>query len=596
MQNLCDSQRIMLVDDVITELGQLPKSLLDLHAIAHKRIESSGPSSRALAERTLKWLLYANRPLQVDEFIAAVSVDPNGNCGEMGYRAVLNVCSNLVILDAELNIFRFAHLSVREYLETRDDYAAISSNYLIARRCIAPYITGRSRNSTLRYATRQNQVLQAYAALYWPVHYQAAGTRIEGELDDEMMLFLFDGHCVAPGFKKWMADMQDHSRALGWETPLKHMLNASRSSKPTPLFVISTFGFFILAYRRLERLLDIEWNQKNESGNTALHVAAEYGHVHLVRFLLEKGINVECEGYYGTTALHRAVTAGHESVVSLLLEEGANVQARSGDGKTALHRAADAGHKTLVRLLLQHGASIEAKSDYGKTAFFRAAENGHLDIVRLLLNKGADINTTSNDRSSALHKAAEYGHEMLTQILLQPISSRQAIQINAKNTSGKTPLYLAVRDEHEVVVRLLLDAGADVDVFGSYGESALYVAARNGNEVIVLLLLEKRPNFNVRASNGVAALECATRRGHFGVVRLLEEHQNIDDAIKTWSNLAPSSEVPSEATQRKADGQENPIDVSSGRSGTPSRKGYSPQDFEILKLLNTGTDERHRLI
>ena len=409
-----------------------------------------------------------------------------------------------------------------------------------------------------------------------------------------MMLFLFDGRCVAPCFKRWMADMQVHSQTLEWGNPLKHMLNASRSSKPTPLFVICTFR--ILSCRRLGRLLDIEWNQKIESGNTALYVAAEYGHVYLVQFLLEKGINVESEGYYGTTALHRAVTAGHESVVSLLIEKGANVQAESGDGKTAFHRAADAGHEKLVRLLLQHGAKIEARSLYGKTAFFRAAENGHLDIVRLLLTRGADINTTSNDGSSALHKAAEYGHEMLTEILLQPYYSSQAIEINAKNNSGKTPLYLAVRAEHEVVVRLLLDAGAVVDGFGSYGESALYVAARNGNEIIVLLLLEKRPNFNVKASSGETALECATRMGHFGVVRLLKEHQRIDDAINTWSNLAPSGETPSEATQRRADGQESPIDVSSGLFGTPSRNDYSPQDFEILKLLNTGTDERHRLI
>ena len=45
MQNLCDSQRIMLVDDVVTELGHLPKSLFDLHAIAYKRIESSGQAA-----------------------------------------------------------------------------------------------------------------------------------------------------------------------------------------------------------------------------------------------------------------------------------------------------------------------------------------------------------------------------------------------------------------------------------------------------------------------------------------------------------------------------------------------------------------------
>ena len=578
MQNLCDSQRIMLVGDVITELGRLPKTLLDLHAIAYKRIEGSGPSSRALAERTLKWLLYANRPLRVNEFIAAVSVDPNSNCREVSSQAVLNVCSNMVILDAELDIFRFAHLSVREYLETRNDYAAISSNYLIARRCVNTYIAGNSSKSTSAYATRQNQVLQAYAALYWPVHYQAAGYRIVGELDDEMMLFLFDGRCVAPCFKRWMADMRDHARALEWENPLKHMLNATLSSEPTPLFVICSFGLFILACRRLEILADIKWNQKNENGNTALHVAAEYGHVHLAQFLLEKGINIETKGYYGTTALHRAVTAGQESVVSLLLQEGADVQAESDDGKTALHRAADAGQEALVRLLIQHGADIEAKSLYGKTALFRAAEHGYHEVVRLLLKNGADINTESNDGSSALHKAAEYGHETLTKILLQPTSSSQAIAIDAKNGLGRTPLYLAVRAEHDGVVRLLLDAGADVDAFGSYGESALYVAARNANEVLVGLLLEKRPNLNIKASSGETALECATRMGHDGVVRLLKGHQKIEGALKTSSNKG------------KADGQECPIDVFSKILETPS-KSYSPEDFEILGLLDTGMHE-----
>ena len=592
MQSLCDSQRIMLVDDVIAELGQLPKTLLDLHAIAYKRIEGSGPSSCALAKRTLKWLLYANRPLQVDEFIAAVSVEPNGSCRGLSSRDVLNVCSNLVVFDAELDIFRFAHLSVREYLETRDDYTAISSNYLIVRRCIAIYITGQSSKPTSASVTRQNQVLQAYAALYWPLHYRAARYRVSGKFDDEMMIFLFDGRCVAPCFKKWMADMRDHSQALEWRNPLKHRLNAALSSEPTPLFVMCSFGLYIPACSRPERLLlDVGGNQKNESGNTALHVAAEYGHVDLVQFLLREGIDIESKGYYRKTVLHYAATAGHESVVRVLLKK-----AKIDDGQTAFQWAADAGHETLVRLLIQNGANMEAKSLYGKTALLRSVDNGHFDIVRLLLKSGADVNATSNDGSSALHKAAEYGHELLVKVLLLPTFSSQAIQIDAKNSSGSTPLYLAVRAQHEVVVRLLLDAGADVDIFGAYGESALDVAARNGNEVIVLLLLEKRPDLNVKASSGETALECATRMGHHGVVRLLKEYQMIDNANDTCSDLALSDKIRSEATQGKADGQGSPIAVPSGLSGTPLKTSYSPQDFETIKLLNIGTDERHRLM
>ena len=126
-------------EDISQELGRLPKTLEALYQLSYERISHSGPKSRPIAEKALKWLLCAQRPLQTPEFIAAVSVDSEGDCIRLSNSDLLNMCCNMVVLDAELNVFRFAHLSVREYLEGRQDYTAIEMHTLAIERYVATY-------------------------------------------------------------------------------------------------------------------------------------------------------------------------------------------------------------------------------------------------------------------------------------------------------------------------------------------------------------------------------------------------------------------------------------------------------------------------
>lgn len=58
----------------------------------------------------------------------------------------------------------------------------------------------------------------------------------------------------------------------------------------------------------------------------------------------------------GMTALHWAADRGHVDVAKLLLDNSADVNARDECGQTPLHYAASCGHEAIVKILLQHGA------------------------------------------------------------------------------------------------------------------------------------------------------------------------------------------------------------------------------------------------
>jgi len=76
--------------------------------------------------------------------------------------------------------------------------------------------------------------------------------------------------------------------------------------------------------------------KKAKYGWRPLHFAANNGHVDVVRFLLEKGANVNAQDHRGRTPLHLAALDGHVDVVRFLLEKGANVNAQDHRGRTPL--------------------------------------------------------------------------------------------------------------------------------------------------------------------------------------------------------------------------------------------------------------------
>jgi len=136
-------------DDVRENLGRLPPKLEELYAAVYARLTSHyGKSGRSIIENTFKWLLSARRTLNASNFLWAIALNLET---PVEMETVLDLCHNLVIYDEGLDIFRFAHLSVREFLEKRSEFSERSCNALAAENCLTHMIaSSKYSNATFK--------------------------------------------------------------------------------------------------------------------------------------------------------------------------------------------------------------------------------------------------------------------------------------------------------------------------------------------------------------------------------------------------------------------------------------------------------------
>jgi ankyrin repeat protein len=127
-------------------------------------------------------------------------------------------------------------------------------------------------------------------------------------------------------------------------------------------------------------------NEFAPDGFQPLGLAAFFGHVEVVRFLLESGAEVNSPSQNGlkVTPLHSAAAGRHYEIAMLLLEQGANPNLRQEGDFVPLHSAAQNGQVEMVKLLLQYGADKDLKSLDGKNARDFALEHGHKIIAEVL--------------------------------------------------------------------------------------------------------------------------------------------------------------------------------------------------------------------
>lgn len=230
--------------------------------------------------------------------------------------------------------------------------------------------------------------------------------------------------------------------------------------------------------------------------------------------------------------LIEAVMKQDGAAVRELLGQGADVNTRQADGATALHWAVHLDDAETVGVLLEAGAEVGAANDLGVRPLLLASANGNIAIVRALLDAGADPDASPPDQENPLMRAAWVGSLEVVIALLDAGAEIHA----AESARGQSALMWAVAQRHPMVVRALIDRGADVDAatvshltgFAARrdvtGFTPLLFAARVGAIEPARMLLDAGANPNDTASDGLSALGLATVRGHVDLARLLLEH------------------------------------------------------------------------
>jgi ankyrin repeat protein len=549
----------------ISTIQQTPQDLNELYRLL---LEGIDPDNRPRSLKLIQWILFATRPLTLDELRFAMALDADiqyrslRQCrdaeeytddNEAMQRKVKHLSRGLaeVRLHDSKQIVQFIHQSVIDFLVLQDGLRIIDSSRVSIDLAVG-YAHHRLSRSCIRYMAmeevgrferldRENLEIEfpfmRYAITSWVIHAEQAEAKNISQSD------LLD--------------------ALRW--PSKGLLQR---------------------WSRLYRTLDPSSKDCPPESQNLLHVVARSSLISALRAILEDSTNfnahVNSKDNSGWTPLSLAVCKWDEAVVKLLIKKDA-VDRNTKDpsfGRTPLLWAVENRNEDVVKLLLASSdVSVNLEDNYGWTPLLLAAQNGDSDIAKLLTEKNANYRGKVEDQKhdQTLLVASERGFDDLVGLLVE----REGIELNPKGSDGLSPLFLAVRNRHTEVVKLLVEKeGVDLNFqeprYGQtplswaaengyeemvkllikkdwiglntkdsrYGRTPLLWAARNGHKSVVKLLVGKdKTELNVKDSEfGYSPLSWAAERGHATIVQLLIGREGVDlNAVDSWDGQTPLS-------------------------------------------------------
>ncbi|XP_004700485.1 protein phosphatase 1 regulatory subunit 12A isoform X5 [Echinops telfairi] len=213
----------------------------------------------------------------------------------------------------------------------------------------------------------------------------------------------------------------------------------------------------------LHRGADI--NYANVDGLTALHQACIDDNVDMVKFLVENGANINQPDNEGWIPLHAAASCGYLDIAEFLIGQGAHVGAVNSEGDTPLDIAEDEAMEELLQNEVnRQGVDIEAARKEEERIMLRDARqwlnSGHINDVRHAKSGG-----------TALHVAAAKGYTEVLKLLIQA-----GYDVNIKDYDGWTPLHAAAHWSKEEACRILVDNLCDMEMVNKVGQTAFDVA------------------------------------------------------------------------------------------------------------------------
>jgi ankyrin repeat protein len=215
---------------------------------------------------------------------------------------------------------------------------------------------------------------------------------------------------------------------------------------------------------------------------------------------------VNIENSDGETPLFVAFHEENTDIAKYLIDNGADINHKSRkDGWTVLHVACYLKNMEMFNLLLDNYVDIEATSNTGATPLYLVCKHGShndisIDIIKALLL--ADIGDDEEDKYInkkaergyfPLYIASKNGDEDIVELLLA-----YSANVSEKSDDGTTALMIAVQanqdNSHLELIKMLLEAGADLEIEDNEDNNALFYAQQNGDAEVIELLMQYAPD------------------------------------------------------------------------------------------------------
>jgi quinoprotein dehydrogenase-associated probable ABC transporter substrate-binding protein len=234
-----------------------------------------------------------------------------------------------------------------------------------------------------------------------------------------------------------------------------------------------------------------QWLSEGADLNQELSNAIIANDSERVKFLVEKGADVNAPDLQGWTPLQNAARQRKDQMIKTLIELGADPNRPAADGSTPLIAAAMRDHVPSVKMLVEKGADIEQPGPQGYRPLALAIAESKYEAAKALMESGAGVSEASgNDGLTPLMLiAAQTGPAEGARFV--PGSTRpsdiarglidRGAEVNAQSKGGVTALMIAATHNSAPMIGLLMDAGADPSIKNNIGLTAADVAEKNGN-------------------------------------------------------------------------------------------------------------------
>jgi ankyrin repeat protein len=306
-------------------------------------------------------------------------------------------------------------------------------------------------------------------------------------------------------------------------------------------------------------------------GLLALRYALIRGEAAAAEALIIGGIDLATLDTEGASLLHDAALGDHVGIVRALLARGLDPNQASALGVTPLCEAVWACRVEALQVLLAAGAAPHVEPTRDDAPILCAARRGQADVLRILIDAGAPLNVrttvTGPGGATPLHLACRDGHGAAVDVLLAA-----GADVHARDTGGRQPLHEGVHnpaivraliahgaDPHDAgterqpvfapittagpeATRVLLEAGARIDVVGPNGWTVAGNAASSGDLALLQHVVALGAPTGAGGPGGASPLWMAAYSGRAQIVAWLIE-QGLGDANDRAVRQYAASEV-----------------------------------------------------
>ncbi|KAL3470106.1 ankyrin repeat-containing domain protein [Aspergillus californicus] len=581
-------------------LQSLPNDLKATYDVIYGEIEALEPNEKALVDRALLWVMSASTPLRSDELLPAIRAEFRGDSlnlsSELDESILLSLCKNLLVIDSQLHVWRFPHLSVADYLEHRGGFSLQEAHSHSANVCLSLLSTAYGKwdpDDQPDQPTQHDGIfdvtkpIQIYARHHWMLHVPGAADT-DHALATNLKGFLGSPNKSSIVYQRWQHHVAKEAR--GFSSPSSSFVyslhvDAEKGLDPaeSALPAMCQFSFSAIlgdwwANAEIDRSLI------NGNGDNLLAQAAVAGSKPICKSLVDRGFNIEIPNfhtYYGNSLTAAAYAGQLETVQFLIQDAGAivNKKLRIGTHGSTLVAAVAQGHMKVVKFLVNQADAdvnmLVPEGDY-TSALGAAAYEGYLDIVKFLVTEGgADVNIRQMTDRDPLFEAVD---RLWDSVLAMAAS----------------------RGHYEIVKFLVRDAGADANMAheGKQGGSPLVAAVQAGNtDILKLLVQDGKADVSMRTTGHFAnALTQAAAWGRLDAVRYLIEEAGADinepvetgshgSALAAAANFGKLDMVKYLVEQAGADVNQQLPNPASGGGGSALLAAVSAGHLDIVKYL-----------